>query len=337
MSGLLRLPDFEYNPQLEDYSLPELVAALVRRTSDDKADFGVLAEWSSLLAIELERRGDIHENRLSRQRLRDIFSLFTAFPSAERPSFQGITVVELGCGGLNPLSQLLVFVMLGAKRAIGVDFDAIHDERCAALALSRTAAWMLTDPYSIVGGYAPRHSEMIKNLGGIDLPALAKGDLVEGLRNGPLRFSQKSIYELDMEPGFADLVISNSFLEHVPEVERAVECISRITKSGGYTAHGVDGFDHQHYFDGRHPLDFLKVESDENLVGGCNRVRPLQFLPIFERSGFDVLRVRRWPHSMVDLGTIDLTQLSSRFRDLPREILEVARAEIYCRKCVTGT
>ncbi len=40
-----------------------------------------------------------------------------------------------------------------------------------------------------------------------------------------LKFVQNSLYELEFEPGSADLVISNSFLEHLPDCELAVEFI----------------------------------------------------------------------------------------------------------------
>ncbi len=96
--------------------------------------------------------------------------------------FRGITVVEFGCGGLNPLSQLLVYVMLGAEKAVGIDMDSIQDPQIAAIALYRTASWMLTDPQSIVGQRpVPEPGAMIRNIRGIDLPALATGDLAEGL------------------------------------------------------------------------------------------------------------------------------------------------------------
>ncbi len=337
MSGMIRVPHFARNPELDRYTLQELVAALLRRTSDVEVDFRPLAEWSSLLSIDLERRGNVHENRLSQQRLRDLFVIFSDFVGAENIDFRGMTVVELGCGGLNPLSQLLIFVMLGAERAIGVDVDSIQDPENAALALARTAAWMLTDPSSIVGGRSLEPTEMMENLRGINLSALARGDL-GGLQNGPLRFMQNSLYEMALEAASTDLVISNAFLEHLPDCERAIECIGRLTRSGGYSIHSIDGFDHDHYVDGRHPLDFLKLESTERLfgTGGCNRVRPLEFVPLFRRSGFDILEVKRWSNGLIDLGTIDRDQLAAPFRDLPDEVLEVGRAGIYCRKTLAG-
>ena len=66
----------------------------------------------------LEGALDVHNNRWSARRYRDLFGDFYGSLALPRPTLDGATVVDLGCGGHNPYGVLFLFLMLGAKRGI---------------------------------------------------------------------------------------------------------------------------------------------------------------------------------------------------------------------------
>ncbi|MBW4654574.1 MAG: methyltransferase domain-containing protein [Kaiparowitsia implicata GSE-PSE-MK54-09C] len=325
------LPRFEilpYPSHLDDCTAKELVFALLQRSRVNASEVAALQHLCSILAIEIDWVGNQFHNRLSKARLRHAFKQIIC-SALSIPEIRGKTIVELGCGNLNPLSSLMVCVMLGATTAIGIDLDTPQDPKLAAIAMARSAAWMLQDPDSIVGPDHPSREEMLFNLRGIDLAALANGDL-SGIHNSPLQFLQESVHNLSIPDQTVDLVHSASVLEHIPDVDQAIVQINRILKPGGFSVHAIDGFDHRFYIDLAEPLDFLSIDSPNKIVIGCNRVRPLQFISLFEAAGFQVLEVD--PTDTIDSATIQRDRLAPAFRDLPDDVLSVLRAKITVQK-----
>ncbi len=328
------LPKFEiapYPPHLDDCTAKDLVFALLQRGRVNASEVAAMQHLCSILAIEIDGVGNQFHNRLSKSRLRHAFEQIIC-SALSIPDIQGKTIVELGCGNLNPLSSLMVCVMLGATAAIGIDLDEPQDPKLAAIAMARSAAWMLQDPASIVGPDHPSREEMLFNLRGIDLAALANGDL-SGIHNSPLQLLQESVHNLSIPDQTVDLVYSASVLEHIPDVDQAIVQINRILKTGGFSVHAIDGFDHRFYIDQAEPLDFLSIDSPDKIVFWCNRVRPLQFIPLFEAAGFQVLDVA--PSDTMDPAMIERDRLAPAFRDLPDDVLSVLRAKITVQKRTT--
>ena len=72
-------------------------------------------------------------------------------------------------------------------------------------------------------------------------------------------------------------------------------------KRGGRGVHSIDGIDHRNYQNtGVHRLKFLEERTADSIVYECNRIRPRQFPPIFERHGFEVHQVSEWGRLEVD-------------------------------------
>ncbi len=327
---MLRLEAPHYNTALDAYSVKDLVGALVQRTADSPSEFEAIMHWSCLLAIELDQVSQFNSNHFSQQRLFNIFRMLFSTPEFQPGDVQGKTIVELGCGGLNPLSRLFVFLMLGAERVIGVDLDVVKDERYAAIALARTAAWMLTNPTTLLAEGAPTPDVVIQRLRGIDLAKLSRGDL-SGLDGSALEFRRESVYEMSLAANSVDVVVSTSFLEHVPDAARAIACINHITKPNGVGIHAIDGVDHWHYFKPDvHPLDFLRIDSPDALVRECNRVRPLQFISMFEQAGCHIFNLTKTTE--LDLSPLQRQDLSAPFRDMSDDMLAIARAQFFMRK-----
>ncbi|HMN95825.1 MAG TPA: methyltransferase domain-containing protein [Phycisphaerales bacterium] len=88
-----------------------------------------------------------------------------------------------------------------------------------------------------------------------------------------------------------DFTYSNATFEHLADVPAAIASMARIMKLGGRGFHQTDFRDHRSM---DRPLEFLTIPASEFarlLVASehsCgNRVRPHEFIGLFERHGFD--------------------------------------------------
>ena len=304
----------------------ELALELLRRVRADEMPDLVLA---GLLGIELDRHANRHLNRYSAQYLSDLFHRLAVFPG--RPTdIRGTTFVNLGCGSHHPLGLPMVFLMLGAQRAISVDLDPPQEVAAGLFAIARTAAAMLLDPKSLVGDLAVDRQAILANLAGFDFRKLLAGD-ASGIPANRLQFRLESVYGLEMADASADFVVSNSLLEHLGDIETAVSEMSRITKVGGFGSHAIDGVDHRSYCDATlHPLDFLRERSSASLVHGSNRIRPLDFPQIFQRHGFEV--VDCMPYGELAVTEAQRAGFSEPFRSMTMRHLIYGSARIVVRR-----
>jgi len=324
-----RLPPVDARTKTRDFpgvASDELAQELLRRV---RAGEPVHEDLAGALSVYLDANCDGHENRFGARRLRDLFSMFCGI-AAGQLRFDGVTVVDLGCGARNPLAMLTVFLLAGAKRGIGVDLDEVQDLGLAVRGIAKSASLMMLEPRMIVGRYPLSRSEVVQNAGGFDFAKLFAGD-ASGIPESRLSLRRESIHQLQLADGEVDLVVSNSFFEHVPDPAGAVRQLARITKPGGHGVHNIDCVDHRIYREPeRHPLDFLREESDAPLVLGSNRVRPLQFFDLFEQNGFEVLERHRLYEVSV---TPEMRQrFAEPFRSLPDEVLRWARGQVFVRR-----
>jgi SAM-dependent methyltransferase len=280
------------NELLRSFSTSDLLSELIGRTSSNaKASTEEQAFLGHQLCNSLRSFSDVHLNRHSVTNLKNVCSALLRPNINESLPVKDSTWVELGCGSVNPWSFSFLLLALGAKRALPIDLDPVGDPEQACRTLAEIAKTLLVNPASIIGnnsaGVAPQ--EVLDNLKGFNLEALSAGS-VSGIPASRLDYRLESVYALTVPHASVDVVVSNAFLEHVPDVDRAVEAIARITKPGGYSVHIIDTIDHWIYgAPDSGPLDFLKVDSDQPLVNGCNRVRPKEYVAIFEKHGFEVL------------------------------------------------
>ncbi len=263
---------------------------LLRRLTDPSKTWqGSQLGWlGAQLQFACRKTFDFHDNRFARRRYLDLYGVLHGLVEVPLP-LRGATFVDLGCGGVNPLGLLVVFLALGAQRGIGVDLDEVQDIENATLAVADVASHMIVDSGSIAWKHALPPEQVLKNLASFDLKKLRRGDH-SGIDHSRLRFCRDSVYAMSIDAGEADVVMSNAFLEHIPDVSRGVREIARITKTGGYSVHCIDLSDHRRYNSGRGPLDFLTEQPGAEMVAGSNRLRASQFVAIFEREGFEVVR-----------------------------------------------
>ena len=271
-------------------NIPELVNELQAAVSEhgdltksnyEGRSLGTL--WANLDAIL-----DIHPNRFSRVKTKQLSRIMAAHPTMSLEVLQGGTFVDFGCGGLNPLSGMLVMIAAGAGRYTGIDLDPLN-ETLALRAAAKTAMELIAEPRLYLEPYPITREQVRKNLEGLDIRSLARGE-ADALKGFPLEYRNVSADATGIDSASVDGTTSISFLEHVPDPDLVIEEIARISKPGAIGVHAIDGADHRSYPSRTiGPLDFLTLDSKEPLLFGCNRVRPLDFVDRFERHGFEVL------------------------------------------------
>ncbi len=127
-----------------------------------------------------------------------------------------------------------------------------------------------------------------------------------------------------------DIIISNSVLEHVKNIETTIECMSKILVDGGYMYHNIDLRDHYNF---ESPFLFYKYEDDvwdkyltKEGVSYTNRLRYDDYIDLFKKYSFEVISediVRQ------DLSSV---KLSSHFACKQKTDLEVCKLSILLRK-----
>jgi SAM-dependent methyltransferase len=296
------------HPLLAWASTRDLCVELLARLSTGEV---VASDRDLVVAGQLQDRldvaTDVHLNRFSRQRLVDTTHAIFAQHAPE--TFHDATVVDLGCGSLNPFSFGFLCLLLGARRAYAVDLEPVQDERRAVRALTHVAGWLLTDARGLIGRAVDP----------------------EGMPGDRLRYLRESTEALSLADGEADFVSSVSLLEHVDDIDSTLASLTRITKVGGVGHHVVDFVDHRLY-GGQvdHPLAFLTIDSPERLVHGCNRLRLGQLRSAFDRHGFTVERVE--PCRTDPVTDADRLTFAEPFRSMTLDDLSMTCARFFVRR-----
>lgn len=303
----------------------ELVARLSAGAAYDRDEDLVVAGQLQYL---LDSRLDVHLNRFSRRRLYDL-----AIPVLDRvppERLRGMTVVDLGCGSLNPLALMFLFLLLGARRGYAIDLEAVQDPARAARALAAIASWLLIDPSRVIGRHAVTRETVLENLDGFDLRRLSSGDM-EGIALDRLIYKVDSAGDLDLAEGEADLVLSVSLLEHVDSIGDTLATLRRITAPGGTGHHIVDFIDHRVYTgEVASPFEFLKEKSSAPIVHGSNRLPLGPMSALFEQYGFTVEACE--PCRTDPLTEEEHRQFAEPYRSMPREAFTTTCARIVVRR-----
>jgi len=314
------------NTTLAGYAFDDLLAELLARVragediARDDQRIAVMQELEEILADGLE----VHENRFSIRRLSDLFNTFYN-PLKHKPTLLDASILDLGSGSHNPLGLAFLFIMLGARNAISVDTDEVQNLARACRAMARSADVLLIDPARIIGDHPISRAMIERNLAGFDLSAMRSG-CPDGIDSGRLQFRRESAARLAVKANSIDIVISNSFLEHVEDPGAVVAEMARVTVRGGRGIHSIDGTDHQAYRDpSRHPLQFLR-EGKLGMFYGCNRVRIAEFARLFERHGFVVEQII--PIRTIAVDDALRSSFQPPWRYMPPDDLSLAQAVV---------
>jgi len=304
----------------------ELLARLSGGATYGTSDDLLLAEQ---LSQELARAIDVHLNRFAPSRYRDLLTPIMAKWNLQ--ALKGATLVDLGCGSVNPFAFSFLLLLLGAKRAYAVDLEPIQNLEIATKALASAASWLLVDPGRVLGADLVTPAEVLENLGGFSLPLLAAGN-TDGISSDRLEHCSESVYELSLDDGEVDAVFSVSLLEHLDRVEDALGSLRRITRRGGIGIHVVDFVDHRVYGgQAVSPYEFLKEPSEDALVHGCNRIRCHELVTLFESHGFAVESLESWAH-LPPPSEDEWAQFVEPYRSMPREGVATNGARFFVRR-----
>ena len=254
------------------------------------------------------------------------------------PVLENPVVVDVGCGSWNPLAGSFLLLGLGASKAYAFDVDPVESPERAARALADLAGKLFVDHQAICPGFDISRADIAKNLSRFDLAALQRGEL-ESIDRELLHYEVRTAEGLPLEDGEAHLVSSNAVLEHVLEVEQILRELARITAVGGIGNHVIDASDHRRYNSSDYgPLTYLEEPGDDAIVSitaegtpfhyEMNRLRPREFLPIFESVGFEVVSYEVYESH--ELSDEEHESFCPRYRDMPREHV----AEVIARVCV---
>lgn len=306
----------------------ELIQAL--RERPDALETPRTARLLGILSAELGLRTARHENRYSAEKSMMHLAALKAHPdmSHDFAQLQGAHCVDVGCGGLNPIGGLFVLLLAGAKSGIGVDLDELESASLATRALytSLCAAVTRTGTAELPG----TTHDIFARIPTFNIQRLARGD-ASGIDRSRLDFVQKPLAEAGIAPRSAEILVSNSLLEHIPEPDDLVADMAAVTRSGALCVHNIDGVDHRWYANrDMFQLEFLREEGDRKMIYGCNRIPPLAFSAIFERHGFEVRGVREGLR--LDLSDADIESFAPRFRNARKDRREVLRARFYLRR-----
>ncbi|MCC6671132.1 MAG: class I SAM-dependent methyltransferase [Planctomycetes bacterium] len=236
----------------------------------------------------------------------------------------GATHLEIGSGALNPFARMFTHIMAGVRRAWCLEPDPLRDVTNAVRTLARLAADALIDPASIFGALPIDSATVLANLAGFDLARLRRGD-DSGADRSRLDFLPRSVTDTGLPDGSVDVVISNSVMEHVPDVDAALQELARVTRRGGFALHGIDVADHRIHHDASlHPLEFLTVQSSKPIVWYSNRLRLCEFETRFAQHGFRVLD--RWLDNKVTVPVSLRQRLCDPWSAMTDEQLEMTWA-----------
>lgn len=332
-----RLGNFQLasNRALPDVPIWDLGCELLARLRNPEAagsQSGVEARMALFEALReaIDKGRDSWENPFAICKSATAFRFFRHCHRAHQVPFRGATWVDLGCGAVNPFVRLFPVLLLGAQRVLCFELEPPRDLAKAIRFLAELVGAALIDPARVFGDLAVDRRELLANIADFDLPRLAAGD-AGGLPPARCALRQQSILATQLDAGSADVLVSNSVLEHLPDADSALGEFARITAPGGFGIHGIDVMDHRSYADPNiHPLEFLTIESNEPIVHGCNRLRLFEYEPLFARHGFEI--VDQWRGPRHELPESLRARFVAPWREMSDDQLAVTWAQVLVRK-----
>jgi SAM-dependent methyltransferase len=332
-SGRLLRHEFARVPRLEGESVWDLACALLHRIErpEQVESYGAHQQHLSVfraLSDVLEQLLDVPGNRFSLAQQRAYFAFVERCMRHHNVPLRGAVYVDAGCGSANPYGRMFTHLMGGAKRGYCIDLDPVQNISAALKALARLASSVIVAPKSVFEFHPLTSREVFENIADFDLEKLARGT---GGLSDRLQLLNRSAAETGLPDASVDVVVSNSFLEHVPDANAVIAEFARITKPGGFAMHGIDCRDHRWYGQPMiHEVEFLTVESSDPIVFESNRLRMMDFERCFADHGFTIIAANRDP--CVSIPASVRERLVEPWSSQPDEVLGQLWAQFLLRK-----
>lgn len=227
------------------------------------------------------------------------------------------TVLDFGSGVYCPLSVAIILFGNGFSKVLSYEPFPIEVEITAA-SVGETIKWLLLDPAPFNFSGIP-NDEFKKRVAGLDFTDISLK--LQRLNSGEAQAASLGPVELirtlsHLPDACVDLVMSNSVLEHIADLEADMQVLKRILTDTGICVHTVDYSDHrsismEHIF---------KMYFDGDLHN-INGLRPSQLQAILGKVGFAGLSVTRLtaPPAL----ELDPRSMVKPFSEFPAEDLRV--------------
>ncbi|MFC1926564.1 class I SAM-dependent methyltransferase [Chloroflexota bacterium] len=128
----------------------------------------------------------------------------------------------------------------------------------------------------------------------------------------------------------ADLIFTNSVLEHIKQMQESIWSMSSILNNNGYMLHNIDLRDHYNF---NKPFLFYKYSDwtwnvilTKEGISYTNRLRYGDFVQLFQNAGLKTVFEKKRNEDLA------ATKLCSSFRDKSKESLEVTFLSVLLQK-----
>ena len=182
-----------------------------------------------------------------------------------------------------------------------------------------------TDHFKLFNYYITNHSQFLNDNHVKNAKDLFKK--IHYFSNSPIETFNK------LKRSSIDLIFSHDVLEHVSDIESAIETISLLLRKGGYTIHQIDLRDHLHLNDGCY-LDFLKFSSRFWKYFGdiTNRHRYSKYIELFKKYNLEILHLKHTRIGPLSKINKIKQKFNSYYKNLSDEELSIIRFEIFAKK-----
>ncbi len=295
-------------------------------TAQDREALWLAAD--RLMSAIHDRLRDLPEWRYGPKRqIAEFEALCNAIGGIDR--LNGGAVLNAGCGRYHPHGLSVLALLAGAARCTALDLEEPMDARRSAHATAELVSHVLLDPAPL-GISRSEALERAQQL--FDLAALQHGDLDRPIRlPRALQHEIGSIDDDDIATGPFDVIVSRDVLEHVTDVPAALAALHRRLMPGGVFVAWIDFSDHRRYANaGRFAHWSSMTESrddaqaDHAVPRDTNGLRYPQYVSLFERAGFDVVRYE--PTEIEPVPAHVRPRLAPMYREMSDDDLAVCRA-----------
>ncbi len=240
----------------------------------------------------------------------------------------GSTVVEIGSGWVPMLP--LVFRMAGAREVITIDQERLMDRHTF-----RYAASFVRDELALVASRAGRELPLFDTK---LLQCRPDGRLEDLCRDAGITYLAPGDF-MDMGTGIADLIVSRTVLEHVPEdaLRRIFLRAATVIRPGGLMCHWIDMSDHfEHRNKSLSRLDMLQYSDQEwsartrDPQDYQNRLRRFDYVRLLAETGWEIIKLTGEPNlkALEDLRGMNLMP---RYANVSPDELSILTSMIIAR------
>lgn len=181
------------------------------------------------------------------------------------------------------------------------------------------------DHFKLFNHYLMNKSQFLNDIFLEDAKDLFKK--IQYFSNSPIETFNK------LERNSIDLIFSHDVLEHVSDIQTAIETISVLLRKGGYTLHQIDLRDHLHLNDGCY-LDFLKYSPRfwKNFGDITNRHRYSKYIELFKKYNLEILHLKHTRIGPLSKINKIKQKFDTQYKNLSDKELSIIRFEICAKK-----